>query len=169
LRRREFLQLLAIAGVAGASFRPRISAAQAAAELYDVPPFGNVSFLHLTDTHAQLMPVYFREPNVNLNHVVGEHALKRFGLQRGSALAHACTHLDFVELARRYGKVGGFAHLATLIKRVRATRPGALLLDGGDSWQGSATALWTKGEDMRGAQKRLGVDYMTAHWEFTYG
>ena len=169
MRRREFLQLLAIAGVAGASFRPRISAAQAAAELYDVPPFGNVSFLHLTDTHAQLMPVYFREPNVNLNHVVGEHALKRFGLQRGSALAHACTHLDFVELARRYGKVGGFAHLATLIKRVRATRPGALLLDGGDSWQGSATALWTKGEDMRGAQKRLGVDYMTAHWEFTYG
>jgi len=113
--------------------------------------------------------VYFREPSVNLNHVVGEHALKAFGLQRGSALAHACTHLDFEELARRYGKVGGFAHLATLIKRVKATRPSALLLDGGDSWQGSATALWTKGEDMRGAQKRLGVDYMTAHWEFTYG
>ena len=134
-----------------------------------MPRFGNVSLLHITDTHAQLLPVYFREPSVNLNHVVGEHALKSFGLQRGSALAHACTHLDFEELARRYGKVGGFAHLATLVKRLRASRPGALLLDGGDSWQGSATALWTRGEDMRGAQKRLGVDYMTAHWEFTYG
>jgi len=169
LQRREFLQLLALAAAAGATLRPRTSDAQAAAELYDVPRFGNVSFLHITDTHAQLMPVYFREPSVNLDHVVGEHALKSFGLQRGSALAHACTHLDFEALARRYGKVGGFAHLATLTKRVRATRPNALLLDGGDSWQGSATALWTQGEDMRGAQKRLGVDYMTAHWEFTYG
>ena len=169
MQRREFLQLLAIAAAAGATLRPRTSEAQAAAELYEVPRFGNVSFLHITDTHAQLLPVFFREPSVNLNHVVGEHALKSFGLQRGSALAHACTHLDFEALARRYGKVGGFAHLATLIKRIRATRPGALLLDGGDSWQGSATALWTKGEDMRGAQKRLGVDYMTAHWEFTYG
>ena len=113
--------------------------------------------------------MYFREPSVHLNHVVGEHALKKYRLQRGSALAYACTHLDFAELARRYGKVGGFAHLATLVKRLRAARPNALLLDGGDSWQGSATALWTKGEDMRGAQKLLGVDYMTAHWEFTYG
>ena len=169
MQRREFLQLLALAAAAGAALRPRTSDAQAAAELYDVPRFGNVSFLHLTDTHAQLMPVYFREPNINLNHAVGEHALKRFGLKRGSALAHACTHLEFEQLARRYGKVGGFAHLATLVKRVRASRPGALLLDGGDSWQGSATSLWTRGEDMRGAQKRLGVDYMTAHWEFTYG
>ena len=169
MQRREFLQLLALAAAAGAALRPRTSDAQAAAELYDVPRFGNVSFLHLTDTHAQLLPVYFREPNINLNHAVGEHALKRFGLKRGSALAHACTHLEFEQLARRYGKVGGFAHLATLVKRVRASRPGALLLDGGDSWQGSATSLWTRGEDMRGAQKRLGVDYMTAHWEFTYG
>ena len=169
MQRREFLQLLAIAGIAGATLRPRISEAQAASELYDLPRFGNVSFLHITDTHAQLMPVYFREPSVNLNHVVGENALKTFGLQRGTPLAHAVTHLDFEELARRYGKVGGFAHLATLIKRVRAARPNSMLLDGGDSWQGSATALWTKGEDMRGAQKRLGVNFMTAHWEFTYG
>ena len=134
-----------------------------------MPPFGNVSLLHITDTHAQLMPVYFREPSVNLNHAVGEHALKKYGLERGSPLAHACTHLDFEALARRYGKVGGFAHLATLVKRLRTARPGALLLDGGDSWQGSATALWTGGEDMRGAQRLLGADYMTAHWEFTYG
>ena len=123
-----------------------------------MPPFGNVSLLHITDTHAQLLPVYFREPFE-----------KQPGITPGSALAYAHTRADFEALARRYGKVGGFAHLATLVKRVRASRPHALVLDGGDSWQGSATALWTRGEDMKGAQQRLGVDYMTAHWEFTYG
>jgi sulfur-oxidizing protein SoxB len=169
LQRREFLQLLSIAAFAGASLRPRVSEAQAAAELYDLPAFGNVSLLHITDVHAQLLPVYFREPSINLGKLVGEHLLKKFGFQRRSAQAHAFTHLDFESLARRYGKVGGFAHLATLVKRLRASRPHALLLDGGDSWQGSATALWTRGADMIGAQQRLGVDYMTAHWEFTYG
>jgi sulfur-oxidizing protein SoxB len=169
LQRREFLQLLSLAAFAGASLRPRVSEAQAAAELYDLPAFGNVSLLHITDVHAQLLPVYFREPSINLGKLVGEHLLKKFGFQRGSAQAHAFTHLDFESLARRYGKVGGFAHLATLVKRLRASRPHALLLDGGDSWQGSATALWTRGADMIGAQQRLGVDYMTAHWEFTYG
>jgi S-sulfosulfanyl-L-cysteine sulfohydrolase len=169
LQRREFLQLLAAAAAAGASLRTARSEAQAAAELYDVPPFGNVSLLHVTDTHAQLLPVYFREPSVQLGRPVGEQALKRYGIARGSALAHAVTHLDFEALAHRYGEVGGFAHLATLLKRLRASRPHALLLDGGDSWQGSATALWTRGADMMGAQQRLGVDYMTAHWEFTYG
>jgi len=162
LQRREFLQLLAIAGLAGASLRSRTSTAQAAAQLYDVKPFGNVSLLHVTDTHAQLLPVYFREP-------VGEKFLEQHKIQRGTPLAHAVSNVEFEALARRYGKVGGFAHLATLVKRVRATRPHALLLDGGDSWQGSATALWTRGADMAGAQQRLGVDYMTAHWEFTYG
>jgi sulfur-oxidizing protein SoxB len=159
---------------AGASLRPGASEAQAAAELYDLPSFGNVSLLHITDVHGQLLPVYFREPSVNLGngkppHLVGEHLLRQFKLPRGSALTHAFTHLDFEPLARRYGKMGGYAHLATLVKRLRATRPHALLLDGGDSWQGSATALWTRGADMIGAQKRLGVDLMTAHWEFTYG
>jgi sulfur-oxidizing protein SoxB len=134
-----------------------------------VPPFGNVSLLHITDVHAQLLPIYFREPSVNLAHSVGDALLEEFGVRKGSRLAYAYTHLDFAEAARRYGKVGGYAHLATLVKRLRATRPHALLLDGGDSWQGSATALWTQGADMIGAQKRLGVDYMTAHWEFTYG
>ena len=162
MQRREFLQLLAIAGLAGASLRSRTSTAQAAAQLYDVKPFGNVSLLHVTDTHAQLLPVYFREP-------VGEKFLEQHKIQRGTPLAHAVSNVEFEALARRYGKVGGFAHLATLVKRVRATRPHALLLDGGDSWQGSATALWTRGADMAGAQQRLGVDYMTAHWEFTYG
>ena len=152
--------------------------AQAADELYDVPKFGNVGLLHFTDCHAQLLPVHFREPSVNLGageaagrppHVVGESFLKRFDLPAGGALAHAFTFLDFESAARRYGKIGGFAHLATLVKRLRADRPGALLLDGGDTWQGSATSLWTKGADMIGAQKLLGVDLMTAHWEFTYG
>jgi S-sulfosulfanyl-L-cysteine sulfohydrolase len=158
LQRREFLELLSIAALAGAGLRPGASEAQAVSDLYDVKPFGNVSLLHITDTHAQLLPVYFREP-----------FKEQQGIKPGSALAYALTSVEFEKLARRYGKVGGFAHLATLVKRLRATRPNALLLDGGDSWQGSATALWTRGADMMGAQQRLGVDYMTAHWEFTYG
>jgi len=174
LRRREFLRLLALAAAAGASLRPDASEAQAAAALYDVPPFGNLSLLHVTDVHAQLLPLYFREPSVNLGsgeppHLVGAAFLKRYGIAPGGALAYAFTHLGFEPLARRYGKVGGYAHLATLVKRLRASRPHALLLDGGDSWQGSATALWTEGADMIGAQKLLGVEIMTAHWEFTYG
>jgi sulfur-oxidizing protein SoxB len=162
MQRREFLRLLSIAAAAGASLRPGASAAQAADELYALPPFGNVSLLHMTDSHAQLLPVYFREP-------VGADFGQRYGIAAGSVRAHAFTHVDFVAAARRYGKVGGYAHLATLVKRLRASRPHALLLDGGDTWQGSATALWTEGADMIGAQKRLGVDLMTAHWEFTYG
>jgi sulfur-oxidizing protein SoxB len=178
VQRREFLRLLALAAAAGASLRPNASEAQAAEALYEIPTFGNVSLLHMTDSHAQLLPVYFREPSVNLGvgeaegrppHLVGEALLKHFGIAAGSAAAHAFTYLDFERAARRYGKVGGYAHLATLVKRLRASRPHALLLDGGDTWQGSATALWTEGADMIGAQKLLGVDLMTAHWEFTYG
>jgi len=162
LQRRDFLEALLLAAAAGASLRPGTAPAQAAAEIYDAPAFGNVSLLHVTDVHAQLLPVYFREPN-------GARFLKRFGIKHGSRGAYAFSNLDFEALARRYGKLGGYAHLATLVKRLRAARPHALLLDGGDSWQGSASALWTRGADMIGAQKRLGVDYMTAHWEFTYG
>jgi sulfur-oxidizing protein SoxB len=162
MQRREFLRLLSLAAAAGATLRSGASAAQAANELYELPPFGNVSLLHMTDSHAQLLPVYFREP-------VGAGFARRYGLAPGSAQAHAFTSIDFAAAARRYGKVGGYAHLATLVKRVRASRPHALLLDGGDTWQGSATALWTEGADMIGAQKLLGVDLMTAHWEFTYG
>ncbi|HSM21120.1 MAG TPA: thiosulfohydrolase SoxB, partial [Rubrivivax sp.] len=137
-----------------------------------------VSFLHMTDCHAQLKPIYFREPSVNLGigdmrgqlpHLVGEHLLKRAGVRPGTQLAHAYTFIDFELAARRYGKVGGFAHLATLVKRMKASRPGALLLDGGDTWQGSATALWTNGQDMVDACKALTVDVMTGHWEFTLG
>jgi len=162
MHRREFLRLLALAAAAGAALRPGASTAQAAGELYDLPSFGNLSLLHMTDSHAQLLPVYFREP-------VGDAFAARYGLAPGSAAAHAFTSLDFERAARRYGKVGGYAHLATLVKRLRAARPHALFLDGGDTWQGSATSLWTEGADMIGAQKLLGVDLMTAHWEFTYG
>jgi sulfur-oxidizing protein SoxB len=162
MQRREFLRLLSLAAAAGATLRAGTSPAQAADELYALPPFGNVSLLHMTDSHAQLQPVYFREP-------VGAGFGARYGLAPGSAAAHAFTFVDFERLARRYGKVGGYAHLATLVKRLRASRPHALLLDGGDTWQGSATSLWTEGADMIGAQKLLGVDLMTAHWEFTYG
>lgn len=178
--RREFLQVLAVAASAGMPIASRdvIAAAPSASRLYDVPRFGNVHFLHFTDCHAQLLPVYFREPSVNLGvgaawgqppHLVGEHLLKHFNIPRGAREAHAFTYLDFVQAARTYGRVGGFAHLSTLIKRLRASRPGALLLDGGDSWQGSATALWTNAQDMVDANKLLGVDLMTAHWEMTYG
>jgi sulfur-oxidizing protein SoxB len=160
--RREFLRLLSIAAAAGAGLRPGASDAQAADALYELPPFGKLSLLHMTDSHAQLLPVYFREP-------VGADFGAKYGIAPGSAPAHAFTHVDFAAAARRYGKVGGYAHLATLVKRLRASRPHALLVDGGDTWQGSATALWTGGADMIGAQKLLGVELMTAHWEFTYG
>ncbi|HEY3074757.1 MAG TPA: thiosulfohydrolase SoxB [Burkholderiales bacterium] len=174
MQRRAFLRLLALAAAAGATLRPRASAAQVADELYELPPFGNVSLLHITDVHAQLLPIHFREPSVNIGdghppHLVGEALLAHYGIARGGASAHAFTHLDFESAAHRYGRMGGYAHLATLVKRLRASRPQALVLDGGDSWQGSATALWTQGADMIGAQRRLGVQYMTAHWEFTYG
>lgn len=162
MQRREFLRLLALAAAAGASLRASASDTRAASELYDPPPYGNLSLLHMTDAHAQLLPTYFREP-------VGVDFAARYGIAPGTRAAHALTHVDFVAAARRYGKIGGYAHLATLVKRLRAARPHALLLDGGDTWQGSATALWTSGADMIGAQKRLGVDLMTAHWEFTYG
>ena len=179
MNRREFLQILAAASAAGFALDSReLLAAQDGRTLYDLPRFGNVSLLHFTDCHAQLQPIYFREPNVNLGiggtrgkapHLVGEHLIKAFKIKPGSVEAHAFTYLDFEKAAKAYGKVGGFAHLATLVKRLRASRPGALLLDGGDTWQGSATALWSKGQDMVDACKLLGVDMMTPHWELTLG
>jgi sulfur-oxidizing protein SoxB len=178
--RREFLQVLAVAASAGMPIASRdaLGAAPSTARMYELPRFGNVHFLHFTDCHAQLLPIYFREPSVNIGvgaalgqppHLVGEHLLKHFNIARGTPQAHAFTYLDFVQAARTYGKVGGFAHLSTLVKQMKASRPGALLLDGGDSWQGSATALWTNAQDMVDASKLLGVDVMTAHWEMTYG
>ena len=180
LSKREFLQVLGAGTMAGMPLGryAEADAATAAQGLYDIPRYGNVSFLHFTDCHAQLKPIHFREPNVNLGfgsmqnqlpHLVGTHLLQTAGIKPGGAEAHAFTYLNFEKAARRYGKVGGFAHLSTLVKRVKANRPGALLLDGGDSWQGSGTALWTQGQDMVDACKLLGVNLMTGHWEFTLG
>lgn len=179
INRRDFLQILAIAAAGGMTLAHGTrAAASSAREFYDLPAFGNVHLMHITDCHAQLLPIYFREPSVNLGfgsalnrppHIVGEHLLKHYGIAAGTAEAHAFTCLDFENAARQYGKVGGFAHLATLVKQMRASRPGALLLDGGDTWQGSATALWTRGQDMVDACVQLGVDIMTGHWEFTLG
>ena len=178
LSRREFLQMLAVATAAGFPIGKGANAFAKEGDMYDVPSYGNVSLLHFTDCHAQLLPVYFREPNINIGvgaafgrppHIVGENLLKAYNIKPGSIEAHAFTYLDFEEACRKYGKVGGFAHLATLVKKVRASRPGSLLLDSGDTWQGSATSLWTRGQDMVDAQKLLGVDAMTGHWEFTYG
>ena len=182
MQRREFLNLLAIAAAAGAALDSKALLAAtpsgAASSFYDLPRFGNVHLLHFTDCHAQLKPIYFREPSVNLGynaaanqapHLVGEHLLKAFNIPRGSRNTYAFTYLDFEAAAKSYGKVGGFAHMATLIKQLKASRPGALLLDGGDTWQGSATALWTNGQDMVDASLALGVQVMTGHWEFTLG
>ncbi|WP_210760645.1 thiosulfohydrolase SoxB [Azohydromonas sediminis] len=181
LSRREFLNVLAVASAAGMALDAPdalAASARATSRMYDVPRYGNVHFLHFTDCHAQLLPVYFREPNVNLGigeangrlpHLVGDRLLKAVGIKPGTIEAHAFTYLDFEKAARTYGKVGGFAHMATLVKRLRASRPGAILCDGGDTWQGSGTALWTNGQDMVDACLALGVDVMTPHWEMTLG
>ena len=183
LSRREFLQILAAASAAGIGLNGCDSkkgpgSSMATDDPYNIPSFGQVSFLHMTDCHAQLLPIYFREPNINIGiggatgkppHLVGEHLLKHFNISPDTRDAHAFTYLNFEAASKKYGKVGGFAHLSTLVKQLKASRPGSLLLDGGDTWQGSATALWTKGQDMVDACKLLGVDIMTGHWEFTYG
>ena len=177
LTRREFSSVLTAAAVAGFPLSREASAREAAVN-YDVPKTGNVHLLHMTDCHAQLLPIYFREPSANIGiaamrgnapHLVGQNLVKYAALQAGSPLAYAHTYLDFERAALQYGKVGGFAHIATLVKQLKFSRPGALLLDGGDTWQGSATSLWTNAQDMVDAAKLLGVDVMTAHWEFTYG
>jgi S-sulfosulfanyl-L-cysteine sulfohydrolase len=179
MRRRDFIQTLAVAAAGGlALYDDPARAARAAQHYYDLPPFGNVGLLHITDCHGQLSPLYYREPSINLGagpmaghppHEVGAAVLARYGIAPGSREAYALTCLDFERAARAYGRVGGFAHLATLVGRLRAARPGALLLDGGDTWQGSGLSLWTRGQDMVEAARLLGVDVMTLHWEFTYG
>ena len=180
MNRREFLHIVAAAAAAGLPVDARSALdLSTGANFYDsIEGFGNVSLLHFTDCHAQLNPIHFREPNVNLGignaagrppHLVGEALLRHFGIRSGTREAHAFTYLDFDRAARAYGRVGGFAHLATLVQKLKSSRPGALLLDGGDTWQGSATALWTRGQDMVDAQVQIGVDVTTGHWEFTLG
>ena len=175
--RRNFLRWLGVAAASGVT--PRVALA-ADDDLYDVGRFGNVRILHLTDSHAQLQPIYFREPSVNLGvgdmrgkppHIVGGAFLEYFNIVPGGRAAHAFTFLDYQEAAHRYGRMGGFAHLKTLIDRLRAEAGAgnALLLDGGDIWQGSGLASASQGADMVEAANLLGVDAMTGHWEFTYG
>src|SRR5947209_19637492 len=176
--RRDLVKLLAIA--AGAGLRPaRLEAADGPSRLLAFEPLGNVTLLHITDAHATLRPVFYREPDTVLGvgaergrppFLTGAELLRAYHIAPGSVEAYACTYLDFPALAARYGRMGGYAHLATLVKRIRAERNGrTLLLDGGDTLQGSATTLWSRGEDMVRVSNQLGVDVFTPHWEFVYG
>lgn len=185
LTRREMLMAgAALSAVVGSGLAGRwsqLAAQQALSEdsLLAFEPLGNVTILHLTDIHAQLVPVYFREPSVNLGignvaglppHVSGADFLKLYNIKPETPDAYAFTSEDFVALAKSYGKMGGLDRIATLVKRVRAERgEDVLLLDGGDTWQGSYTSLQTKGQDMVDAMNALAPDAMTGHWEFTYG
>jgi sulfur-oxidizing protein SoxB len=175
--RRELLKLSGAAALSASL--PRL-ARSAEGGVYDLERFGNARILHITDTHAQLLPGYFREPSVNLGlgamagqppHLVGRAFLDRFGIKPDSAAAYAFTSLDFEKSAHRFGKLGGFAHLKTLIDRLRneVGPQRALLLDGGDAWQGTGLANTLRGADMIEAANLLGVEAMTGHWEFTYG
>jgi sulfur-oxidizing protein SoxB len=178
IRRRDFLTFASAAALSGGL--PRLGRAADTASVYDLERFGNARILHMTDTHAQLLPVYFREPSVNLGigamqgrppHLVGRAFLDRFEIKADSANAYAFTYLDFEKSAARFGRLGGFAHLKTLIDRLRADvgTGNAMLLDGGDLWQGSGLANAMQGADMVEAANLLGIEAMTGHWEFTYG
>src|SRR6478609_605329 len=178
IRRRDFLKN---AGLAAASLSlPRLARGAEAASIYDLERFGNARILHLTDTHAQLNPVYFREPSVNIGigemagrppHLVGRAFLDHFGIRPDSADAYAFTCFEFEKSAARFGKLGGFAHLKTLVDRLRSDvgQGRSVLLDGGDLWQGTGLANVMQGADMVEASNLLGIEAMTGHWEFTYG
>ncbi|MEA2880246.1 MAG: S-sulfosulfanyl-L-cysteine sulfohydrolase [Hyphomicrobiales bacterium] len=182
LSRREFLQVAAATAAILPTVSPRALAQQrlTQAELLAFEPLGNVTLLHVADVHGQLMPVYFREPSSNVGageakglppHITGKDYLTRFGIPEKSAAAYALTPEDFSALAQSYGRIGGLDRLATVVKAVRAQRGDdrVLLLDGGDTWQGSLGANATRGQDMVDCFKLLAPDAMTGHWEFTYG
>jgi sulfur-oxidizing protein SoxB len=178
LRRRDLLKAAGVAVLSGAL--PRMARAASDPAVYELAGFGNARILHITDTHAQLLPMFYREPSVNLGigamqgqppHLVGRAFLDRFQIRTDSADAYAFTCLDFEKSAARFGKLGGFAHLKTLIDRLRheAGTDNTMLLDGGDLWQGSGLANTMRGADMVDAANLLGIEAMTGHWEFTYG
>ncbi len=183
LSRREFMQAVgALAAIYGGSAPWTSLAAQqkiSQADLLSFAPFGNVTIAHLTDIHAQLMPVWFREPSVNLGvgeaegkppHLTGDDFLKHYGIESGSPEAYALQSEGFASLARQYGRMGGMDRIATVVKAIRAERPDrTLFLDGGDTWQGSYTSLKTNGADMVEVMNALKPDAMTGHWEFTLG
>ena len=180
--RRDFVTATAAAALLTGSGRLAGAAAQQKLSQQDLlrfEPLGQVTLINFTDIHAQLRPIYFREPSVNLGvgaakglppHITGKAFLDKYGLKPGSAAAYALTSEDFTALARAYGRMGGLDRIATIVKAIRAERPGkTLLLDGGDTWQGDYVSLKTRGANMVEAMNALGVDAMTAHWEFTYG
>lgn len=184
ISRRDFLQASvaasAIVGASGVGEWARLAAQQALTQdqLLQFDPLGNVTLIHVTDIHAQMKPIWFREPEINLGvgevnglppHVTGADFLKLFNIKPGTPEAYALTYLDFASIAKGYGRMGGLDRCATVINSIRAERPDALLLDGGDTWQGSYTAQMTNGQDMVNVMNALGVDAMTSHWEFTLG
>ncbi|MBK5924186.1 thiosulfohydrolase SoxB [Rhodovulum sulfidophilum] len=184
IARRDFLQAAlaasAIWGASGMGNWARLAARQALSQdrLLEFDSFGNVTLIHVTDIHGQLVPVWFREPEVNIGvgaaegqppHVTGADFLKLYGIAPGTPEAYALSYVDFVSLARSYGRMGGLDRVATVIKAIRADRPEALLLDGGDTWHGSYTCLRSDAQDMVNAMNLLKPDAMTSHWEFTLG
>ena len=184
IARRDFLQMaMATSALYGASAFGnwgRLAAQQTLSqdELLQFETFGNVSLIHVTDIHAQLKPIYFREPEINIGvgsnrgqvpHITGADFRAAYGIAQNSRSAYALTYEDFVSLAKGYGRVGGLDRVATVVKAIRAARPDALLLDGGDTWHGSYTCYHTQGQDMVNAMNALKPDAMTFHWEFTLG
>jgi sulfur-oxidizing protein SoxB len=182
--RRHFLQASlaasALYGASGFGNWARLAAQQRLSQddLLRFDSFGNVSLIHITDIHAQLKPIWFREPEWNLGvgevrglppHVTGRDFMAMFGVTPGSAEAYALTHDDFAALGRAYGRMGGMDRVATVVNAIRADRPDAVLLDGGDTWQGSMTSYLTRGQDMVEVMNALGTDAMTSHWEWTLG
>jgi S-sulfosulfanyl-L-cysteine sulfohydrolase len=182
LSRREFVYMMAVLGAAPvfANSHTRMTdTTNKLEDYYKLKPFGNARFLHMTDSHAQLLPVYFREPSVNLGfygnfgkppHIVGEKLLDYYGLKGNKRLEYAYSCVNFEEHAKAMGRTGGFAQIKTVVDYLRDSygKDKTLMLDGGDTWQGSATSLYTRGKDMVGAMNLLGVDVAVGHWEFTY-
>ncbi len=184
ISRRDFLQTsmaaAALFGASGVGNWARLAAQQSLTQdqLLEFDTFGNVSLIHVTDIHAQLKPIYFREPSVNIGvgrnkgavpHLTGADFRRLYGIEDGSPSAYALTHDDFSALAKGYGRVGGLDRVATVVNAIRAARPEALLLDGGDTWHGSYTCHHTQGQDMVNVMNALKPDAMTFHWEFTLG
>ncbi|TCM79294.1 thiosulfohydrolase SoxB [Rhodovulum steppense] len=184
ISRRDFLQAAvaasAVYGASGIGNWAKLAAQQALGQdqLLQFDTFGNVTLIHITDIHGQLKPIWFREPEINLGvgaatgkppHVTGEDFLKMFNITPGTPEAYALSYVDFVSLAKGYGRMGGLDRVATVLNAIRADRPEALLLDGGDTWHGSYTCLKTNAQDMVNVMNRLKPDAMTSHWEFTLG
>ncbi|MDX2484013.1 MAG: thiosulfohydrolase SoxB [Pseudodonghicola sp.] len=184
ISRRDFLQVSmaasSLVGASGFGNWARLAAQQSLTQdqLLQFDTFGNISLIHVTDIHAQLKPIYFREPSINLGvggnkgqvpHITGADFRKAYGIADGSPSAYALTYDDFSSLAQQYGRVGGLDRVSTVINAIRADRPDALLLDGGDTWHGSMTCYKTEGQDMVNVMNALKPDAMTFHWEFTLG